>query len=40
MGSLRDMKNHIENQHGGNKKLYHIKINRDGTLMVDGRKCK
>ena len=31
----RTMKTHIEIEHGGNKKLYHIKMNRDDPLKVD-----
>ena len=32
---LKDMKTHIEIEHGGAKKLYHIKMNRDDPLLVD-----
>ena len=33
---LKDMKLHIESEHGGGpKKLYHIKMNRDDPLLVD-----
>jgi hypothetical protein len=33
---LKDMKLHIESEHGGGpKKLFHIKMNRDDPLLVD-----
>ena len=32
---LKDRKSHIEIEHGGTKKLYHLKMNRNDPLMVD-----
>ena len=32
---LKDMKTHIEIEHGGLKKLYHIKMDRNDPSLVD-----